>query len=528
MSIDGTLAPDQKYELTIHKSINPNLTEDVKIPYTTSPNLAIKDFTFVSNTEMCVYLSNDLYEFGYPNTDAETKQVVDSIHLEPAAIVRSLNKYADYLYNSSTATTSICPEKPGSVAYFLNARLNPKTKYTLTIGANLQDRYGNTLEKPFMKSIISGDIKPTDKYLYTSLTKEVNVIPENLPIVMNLQSINATQATVEVCEMGVGEYQQYVTHMYDAYFQPNCLNTAQKVVPLTNRNWYLSPNKFDIEKDILGTKMRENFILVRGSVTGSFQGVNGYMDSEREFRNVFIRSNLSLALEKAANKTLLFATSYDGKILPKDLSFQAFTLAGASYLPVDVKIAWNAGKNVYEIPGDAKIDFLIAKNDRYYGVLEMNADMTSNYDFRYISGQDTTTKDYLYIYPDRPLYKPGDTVFYKGLLRTFAIDGYKKSKETSGVLKIADENGTVMKELQIRLDTNANFDGQFTLPTALPLGRYHFEYYAGKLATPVYNDGHFFIEEYKKPTFKVNLSVDKTDAVLGDTAKVVVAPEYYF
>jgi hypothetical protein len=115
---------------------------------------------------------------------------------------------------------------------------------------------------------------------------------------MNLQSINIDKATVEVCEMGLGEYQQYIAHSYDAYYQPTCLNTAKKIVPLKNKNWYLSPNKFDVEKDILGTKMSQNFILVRGSVTGEFQTSNGYLDNEREFRNVFIRSNLSLALEK--------------------------------------------------------------------------------------------------------------------------------------------------------------------------------------------------------------------------------------
>jgi hypothetical protein len=115
---------------------------------------------------------------------------------------------------------------------------------------------------------------------------------------MNLQSINLGSATVEVCEMGIGEYQNYVAHTYDAYYQPSCLNTVRKSVQLKNKNWYLSPNKFDVEKDILGTKISQNFILVRGSTDGTFQKSNGYMDSEREFRAVFIRSNLSLTLEK--------------------------------------------------------------------------------------------------------------------------------------------------------------------------------------------------------------------------------------
>lgn len=194
----------------------------------------------------------------------------------------------------------------------------------------------------------------------------MNVIPDALPIVMNLQSINATEATVEVCEMGVGEYQNYIMHSYDAYFQPTCLNAAKKVLPLKNKNWYLSPNKFDVERDILGAKMKEKFILVRGSVSGNFQTANGYIDGEREFRNVFIRTNLSLAYERGANKQLLFASSLDGKVIPNNLTFDTYTSAGASFLPVNVSIKWNKDKQVYEMPGDAKIDFLVAKNSQYF------------------------------------------------------------------------------------------------------------------------------------------------------------------
>jgi uncharacterized protein YfaS (alpha-2-macroglobulin family) len=40
-------------------------------------------------------------------------------------------------------------------------------------------------------------------------------------------------------------------------------------------------------------------------------------------------------------------------------------------------------------------------------------DATSNYDFKYISGLDSSTSDFLYLYTERPIYRPGDTVFFK-------------------------------------------------------------------------------------------------------------------
>lgn len=132
------------------------------------------------------------------------------------------------------------------------------------------------------------------------------------------------------------------------------------------------------------------------------------------------------------------------------------------------------------------------------------------------------------MYSDRPLYRAGDTVFYKGLLRQFHFDGYKGSPTTSGKLKVVDENGTILTEMVIKPDKNSNFNGQFVLPKEMPLGHYKFDFYAGTEAVPVYNNGEFDVLAYKKPTFKVNISADKTDAGIGDKAQISANAEYYF
>lgn len=132
------------------------------------------------------------------------------------------------------------------------------------------------------------------------------------------------------------------------------------------------------------------------------------------------------------------------------------------------------------------------------------------------------------MYSDRPLYKAGDTVFYKGLLRQFNFDGYRASPTAGGKLKVLDDNGTLLTEMDIKTDKNSNFNGQFILPKDMPLGHYHFDFYAGNEAVPVYNNGEFNVLAYKKPTFKVNIVTDKTDASIGDTAQIRVNAEYYF
>ena len=93
VALSSALKQDTKYRLVIAKSINPNLSQDVTIDYTTAPALAIREFTYVGNTAACVYLSNDLYEWGYPNTPEEEKSHLAAVSLTPKALIRSFSKY---------------------------------------------------------------------------------------------------------------------------------------------------------------------------------------------------------------------------------------------------------------------------------------------------------------------------------------------------------------------------------------------------------------------------------------------------
>jgi len=103
-------------------------------------------------------------------------------------------------------------------------------------------------------------------------------------------------------------------------------------------------------------------------------------------------------------------------------------------------------------------------------MIESETDITQNYDFGYIAGQGSATKDFLYLYTERPIYKPGDTVYYKGILRTFNFDGFKASKRTAGTIIVSNELGEEVMKFGIKLDKNSNFTGSFSIPKDMFLG----------------------------------------------------------
>lgn len=512
------------YEFVVNKKANDSLSADIVKTYKTAPALQMLGQKFLSNSEICLYMNNAL-----DGGEEMYSPQYNLIKTVPASKVHDLARDGQMNWQTNTKTYR-CEQKPGQVTYILGTRLEPLKDYTIVMPANLEDRYGNKLGKDVSFKVKTGNIDPKDIYLYSSLGKPVQIIPNNLPIVLNLLSVNTDRANVEVCEMDANGYKDYLNNSFKGHYNPVCTRQVGKTVPLQNHFWNLTPNKIDLEKDVLGTGSASPFLLVRGSTSTFNKGDNGYMADGREFLHVFVRSNLALTLEDAKNTKILFAPSFDGKNLPDNLAFDTYTRNNAGILePRIFPIKWNAAKKYYELSDpDNKLSFLIARNDRYFGVLDKNSDQVSNYDFKYIAGQDSSTKDYLYMYSDRPLYRAGDTVFFKGLLRQFNFDGYKSSPTQAGKLKVVDENGAVLTEMDMKPDANSNFHGQFILPKQMPLGHYHFDFYAGKDSIPVYNNGEFDVSAYKKPTFKVNISADKNDASIGDKAQISANAEYYF
>ena len=130
----------------------------------------------------------------------------------------------------------------------------------------------------------------------------------------------------------------------------------------------------------------------------------------------------------------------------------------------------------------------------------------------------------LYMCTDRPVYRPGDLVQFKGILRRAQTDRWLVPANEPVTLEIRDELDSVLYRRQLRTSDYGTFDGKLQLnPEALP------GYYAvtANVRGRAHEDG-FQVAAYRKP--ECNLSVRSTKAryVRGDEAEVAVRAEYYF
>lgn len=356
----GTMPYGASVKLVVSKAVSPSLKADVTKDYAVSPEFKVSDFKLVSPTETCVYSTTPI------------QNRTESLVTVPAAKVREIMPDGRWEWvNGENKEIFTCPKIEGKKAFVASVRLNPETEYAFRFAKGATDIYGNALASDVdLGKSKTGKLSEKDKYLYSSASKDINVIPAEAKIVLGMKSVNIDSATIEVCETDAKEYFRYSVNSWRQNYVPNCKKVSKSSVPLQNRHWELSPKQVDIEADVLGREVESPFVLVRGSAYDRFNVADGgYRDSDREFSNFYVRSNLSLTLEQGTDRSYLFAASYDGKTTPSDLVFETYSYDGngGDPTPESVKIVWNAKRSVYEIPKTARpIAYVVAKDAQYF------------------------------------------------------------------------------------------------------------------------------------------------------------------
>ncbi len=127
-------------------------------------------------------------------------------------------------------------------------------------------------------------------------------------------------------------------------------------------------------------------------------------------------------------------------------------------------------------------------------------------------------------FTDRSLYRPGQTIQYKGIcLRVNAeVDDYKTLAGQTLTVIFADPNGKEIAKQEVKANDYGSFSGSFTAPRDRVLGQMHLHVQNGPNGS-----SHFSVEEYKRPKFRVEIEAPKTAAKLNDKVSLKGKAEAY-
>ncbi|MDO4929716.1 MAG: alpha-2-macroglobulin family protein [Bacteroidales bacterium] len=114
------------------------------------------------------------------------------------------------------------------------------------------------------------------------------------------------------------------------------------------------------------------------------------------------------------------------------------------------------------------------------------------------------------LYTDRAIYRPGQTVAFSGLVYTQEGDAVTATPGFETVVRLLDSKSKEVARLTCHTDSFGTLSGSFTLPAACLPGRFSLRGERGGYAL-------LRVEEYKRPTFTVELSAPDTAFRLGDS-----------
>ncbi len=142
------------------------------------------------------------------------------------------------------------------------------------------------------------------------------------------------------------------------------------------------------------------------------------------------------------------------------------------------------------------------------------------------SGQDSLYSEHMYLYnnrrngdsewttqvnffTDRAIYRPGQTVYFKGIVIDSKDKAFKVNSSYSSTVELMDVNYKKVAELKVKANQYGSFSGSFQLPVGGLTGHYRIK--------ANYGQHGFSVEEYKRPQFEVKFDQIKGSYQLNDS-----------
>jgi uncharacterized protein YfaS (alpha-2-macroglobulin family) len=431
-------------------------------------------------------------------------------------------------------------------SFFINFALKPSTDYTLTLGPEMADPYGNTIGNS--PTVINFKTKPYDPLLQFNTRDVIGTYSAYLPTALYATYRNYYDLNFKLYKMPADEFARYS--------DPNNYEFRQAYSPKDAdllRAWSLNVQPFPNENAYVKLGLTEDDSpLVPGLYFIRAPGPNTF-----SVDHLLVVSKINLTVKTTFDEVLVWATDLQtGQPVP-DLPIQILnadflSLAGATSGKTDSdglfrgslaqyarggsgggglasKTRYPSGAglpNLYEtifvVAGELNQDnFSIATSQWSLGVDPWDFRQPSEYYPRI--GQ-------IYLYTDRPVYRPGQEVSFKGIVRAENDARFSLPDFGSVRIFITNDKGEEVYKEELSLGEFGTFNAKFKLADEAGTGYYNIRAFVGAPGLPSGYETNlgFSVAEYRKPEFLVNVTSEEAEVVQGATIHFNVNSQFFF
>ena len=415
--------------------------------------------------------------------------------------------------------------------------LEPRTTYTITIGANLKDKFGQTLGKPIALKYDPGDLAGD-----ISVPDGLNIFPADQDLRLNINTVNLPQSKYKAAYKVVQPTD--LVYFNSAYPQGDGQDLLPK--PTEWQSFKISAKK-NQQVDVT-VPLRQKLGATTGMLAyGVLARTNPYQENGKELW----REPTTYGMVQLTNLGVFTQWFPDSGLIRVHHLADGTPVKAAAIAIYESQLEASGPQPVPCASGktDENGTFLatrenlrscfagsqsFVKEPKLLVIARENQDWafarTEEYSGSYGYGIDAGWEDGKpisrgVIFSDRQLYQPGEKAWLTGFADYLQNGILQQEKNTSYQLTLIDPNG---QKTDLGTQTTNEF-GTFSLE--LPINNnQRLGYYTiqakGKNGQEI--SGEFRVAEFKPPNFKVELAVDQEFAFINDKVEAKATSNYLF
>lgn len=471
-------------------------------------------FTFISTNASDDHNPRDSLKFSFSNPVAYDA-FVQKIHFEPEVTIPDY--YADWQQSDSTL--------------WINLPLEPETRYTLSIGADLQDTFGNTLAEEIREKFSTASYPAS-----FSMNTRHRIVEAYSDLNYPLYVVNAPEISVEAAHLTKEEIlpllaDQNIFRSSEKFSRKNFFSVHKKqTLPITRNQRGVFPLRL---KEILPEKTGYGTIFLqvdtllddkwnrypKAMVQVTELGLTGKFSPENnliwvtELRSGKPAPDVSIEIRDDSNKIY-----WKGKTDAEG----AVESPGWKALGIKRKNQWSQPQQwIFAFKGD---DFAFVSSEWDTGLSPYQFGIPFEWNPRPVEIQGS-------VFTERGLYRAGEKVHIKGILRKRDKGQWKTLEIGQVECEVLDPFSKSLIKKKGELDAYSSFDLELETSEEASLGTYQI-----KVTIPPLKKGEeesylyssFRVEAFRPAEFEVYLKSAREDYFFGDRYEADVRASYLF
>jgi len=411
----------------------------------------------------------------------------------------------------------------------LNGHFAPGTTYTITIPADLQDQFGNKpgTQKQFKSKCL--DYTPLLNPPYYDHFVLENFLEKKIPLeVRNISKSLVSFKKLEKEDIrklfkGDSEY---------AYFELKdwktlSTSTYQWNIPTKKNRGYVMG--FDLES--CGIKQPGFYFLHFGSTTRDYY-----------YGHIFQLTDIAAVAKFSPSQVFMIPFNMKtGEIIPnQEFAIDNSSNTGNTGIHENFKAGADGiglfNPSETQLKSNRLLDCFVFSEPHQSFVWGKKDQMIDMWNFEYNSGVSYNYSpnyyyNHLLAFTDKYLYKAGQTVKFKGILRQVTAGIMKIPTVKTISVEVFNSRSQSIKKMTLqgsKVTPFGSFADEFVLPDTAPTGFYNIKFVVNMTDQTYETSSYFSVQEYKPSKFEVKVAIDQKNPVSGQPISGTVSSKYLF